>query len=264
MSRRATSSQHPSERLVGLVQIRQHRMKTKPGAIVHRRAFLLGMRVDQRRVDIDHDPLRPHPQAPRPIPRRRTRGAQRIKQCRLARDPIDQPKRRRIRSDRTEQRLLIPDRPKIRQAIAAVGEHHREIPNTRPGSCRPRRSRTPTSAAERSRVSPTRSATSPSNAAPACETKPSPSAATSTVKLRPSRCTFKVNLPSRSCGRRTPTESPLRRTVPRPRPSGPQLLHERSGLRTPPPSTGNPWKFRSVGSRGYANSAASRANGWRT
>ena len=129
MSRRATPSQHPGQRLVRLVQIRQHRVKTKPGAIVHRRAFLLGMRVDQRRVDIDHYPLRPHPQAPRPIARRRTRAAQRIKQCRLAPDPIDQPERRRVRSDRTEQRLLIPDRPKIRQAIAAVGEHHREIPN---------------------------------------------------------------------------------------------------------------------------------------
>ena len=171
------------------------------------------------------------PQAPRPIARRRTRAAQRIKQCRLAPDPIDQPERRRVRSDRTERRLLIRTARRSDKQSPPSASITARSRTTRPGSCRPRRSRTPTNATERSRVSPTRSATSPSNAAPAWETKPSPSAATSTVKLRPLRCTFKVNLPSRSCGRRTPTESPLRRTVPRPRPSGPQLLHERSGLR---------------------------------
>jgi hypothetical protein len=82
----------------------------------------------------DHDPLGRHPDAPGTIPRRRTRGAQRIEQRRLAGDPIDQPERRRVRSDRPEQRLLIPDRAKVRQTVAAVGEHHREIRITRPGS----------------------------------------------------------------------------------------------------------------------------------
>ena len=89
-------------------------MAPEPGAVVHGRAFLLGMRVDQRRIDIDHDPLRPHPQTPRAIPRRRTRDAQRNKQLRLASDPVDHPERRRVRRDRTKQRLLIPNRPKIR------------------------------------------------------------------------------------------------------------------------------------------------------
>ena len=129
MSRRATSPQHPGERLVRLVQIREDRMKPEPGAVVHRRAFLLGMRVDERRVDIDHDPLGANTEAPRALPRGRTRGAQRVKQRRLAGDRVDQPKRRRVRRDRPEQRLLIPHRAQVRQTVAAVGEHHREIPN---------------------------------------------------------------------------------------------------------------------------------------
>ena len=87
------------------------------------------MRVDQRRVDIDHDPLRTHPQIPRALPRDCTRRAQRVKQRRLAGDRVDQPERRRVRSDRPEQRLLIPHRAQVRQAVAAVSEHHREIPN---------------------------------------------------------------------------------------------------------------------------------------
>ena len=85
------------------------------------------MRVDQRRVDIDHDPLGTNTQTPRAFARRRSRGAQRVKQCRLGGDPVDQPKRRRVRRDRPEQRLLIADRAQVRQTIAAVGEHHRQI-----------------------------------------------------------------------------------------------------------------------------------------
>jgi hypothetical protein len=51
------------------------------------------------------------------------------KQRSFAGDPVDQPKRRRVRRDRPEQRLVITHRPQVRQTIAAVGEHHREIPN---------------------------------------------------------------------------------------------------------------------------------------
>jgi len=39
------------------------------------------------------------------------------------------PKRGRVRRDRPEQRLLIAHRPQIRHALAAVGEHHRQITN---------------------------------------------------------------------------------------------------------------------------------------
>ena len=92
----------------------------------------------------------------------------------------------------------------------------------------PRRARIGARPHESACVSPSRSAASASSAAPACET--SPSGATSTVKRRPSRVTFEVILPSRSCRLQHPAESLLRRTVKRPRPSGPQLLHAPSGL----------------------------------
>src|ERR1019366_1122498 len=38
-------------------------------------------------------------------------------------------KRRRVRGDRSEQRLLIAHRSKVRKTVAAVGEHHRQIPD---------------------------------------------------------------------------------------------------------------------------------------
>jgi hypothetical protein len=104
-------------------------MEPEPGAVVHPRAFLLGMRVDQRRVDIDHDPLGTNTQSPRALPRRRTRRTQRIKQLGLVGDPVDQPERRRVRRDLTEQRRLITDRPQVRETVAAIREHHREIPD---------------------------------------------------------------------------------------------------------------------------------------
>lgn len=104
-------------------------MKPEPGAVVHGRALLLGVRVDQRRVDIDHDPVRSHPKIPRPLPRTRPGRPEHVKQRGIAGDPVDQPKRRRVRCDRPEQRLLITHRAQVRQAVPAIGEHHREIPN---------------------------------------------------------------------------------------------------------------------------------------
>ena len=74
-------------------------------------------------------PLRSDPEIPRALPGSRPRRAQRLKQCRLAGDPINQPKRRGVRSDRSEQRPLTPDRPKVRQTVPTVGEHDREIPH---------------------------------------------------------------------------------------------------------------------------------------
>src|SRR4051794_18602489 len=101
---------------------------------------------------------------------------------------------------------------------------------TWPGSWPPPRWRSGRNRADSARVSPVFSATPTSNALPACDTKPSPSDVTSTVKRRPSRITFKVTLPSSHLGPRHTEECRLRRTVQRPRSSGPQLLHEQSGL----------------------------------
>ena len=74
-----------------LVEIREHRVEPEPGAVVHRRALLLGMRVHERRVDIDHDPLRANTENPRALPRDRARSTQRVKQRGLTGDPVDQP-----------------------------------------------------------------------------------------------------------------------------------------------------------------------------
>src|SRR4051794_1944136 len=64
----------------------------------------------------------------------------------------------------------------------------------------------------------------------ACDTSPPPSGTTSTVKRRPSRCTFKVIPPEPGLRTSAPEDSLLRRTVERPRSTGPLLRHERSGL----------------------------------
>jgi hypothetical protein len=102
-------------------------VKAEAALEVHRGAFLLGMRADQRRVDIDHDARRSRAQLPRARSGSRPRGAQRLERLRLAGKPVDQPERRRVRRDRAKQRLLIAHRPQVRQAVAAVGEHHRQI-----------------------------------------------------------------------------------------------------------------------------------------
>src|SRR3954447_3041664 len=101
---------------------------------------------------------------------------------------------------------------------------------TRPRSCPPRRSRILARPSDNAAVRPSLSAASANSPAPACDTSPSPSDATSTVKRRPSRDTLKVILPSRGFDLRHAEESLLNRTVRRPRPPGPQLLHARSGL----------------------------------
>src|SRR5208282_6467876 len=64
---------------------------------------------------------------PETLARPRMGGAQRVQQLRLRRDPVDHPERRRIRGDRAEQRFLLTDRPEIRHALPAIGEHHRQI-----------------------------------------------------------------------------------------------------------------------------------------
>ena len=239
VERGVARSQQARQRFARLVEVGLQRVKPEAALVVPGGALLLGMRGDQRRVDIDHDPLgRPSPAPmPAPAPRRAPRG--RVKQPRLGGDPVDQPKRRRVRRDRPEQRLLIAHRAQVRQAVAAIGEHHRQIPD-HPARVMPAAplDAPPPARTTAPRVSPTRSATSASNAAPACDTKPSPSAVTSTVNRRPSRCTLKVNLPSSILQASKPAESLLRRTVPRPRPPGPRLLHARSGLN---PSDGTPF-----------------------
>jgi hypothetical protein len=43
------------------------------------------------------------------------------------RDPVDHPKRRRVRRHLPEQHVLLTNGTEVRHALAAVGQHHREI-----------------------------------------------------------------------------------------------------------------------------------------
>ncbi len=151
-------------------------------------------------------------------------------QRRIGSDRRDHPKGGRVGSDRAEQRLLLAHGAQVGQAVAAVGQHHRQVAHdaARIVPAAPLAHRRQTLRQRRRQAEPVgRLGQQP---APACDTSPSPSDATSTVKRRPSRCTLKVILPSRGFDLRHAEESLLSRTVQRPRPPGPQLLHARSGL----------------------------------
>jgi hypothetical protein len=56
-----------------------------------------------------------------------------LQQSRVSGDPVDHPERCRVGGDRPEQHLLVAHRPKIRKAIAAVGQHHRQVPDDAAG-----------------------------------------------------------------------------------------------------------------------------------
>ena len=119
--------QQTAQRLARLIGVGLQRVKPVAALVVPGRLLLLGVRGDQRRVDVDRQPLRRAVQLPEPLARPRVRRAQRVQQPRVGGDPVDHPKRGRVRRDRPEQRLLIAHRAEIRHALAAVGEHHRQI-----------------------------------------------------------------------------------------------------------------------------------------
>ena len=120
-------AQHHRERLPRLIRIRAERVEPVPVLVVPGRPLLLGVRGDQRRVHIDRKPAGRTVQLPEPLACAGVRRAQRVQHPRLRRDPVEHPERGRVRRDRPEQRVLLPDRPEIRDALAAVGQHHREI-----------------------------------------------------------------------------------------------------------------------------------------
>ena len=66
-------------------------------------------------------------QLPEPGAGARVRDTDRVQQPWLRRDPVDHPKRGRVRGHRPEQRVLLTDRTEDRHALAAVGQHHRKI-----------------------------------------------------------------------------------------------------------------------------------------
>jgi hypothetical protein len=122
-------SQLAGQRLAGLIGVGQHRTKPEAALECARCAFLVGVRTDQRGIEIDRQPLGRADQLPRPLAGARMRRPQPTEPVRIASDRVDNPKRGRVRADRPEQRRLVTHRAQITQRIAAVGQHHRQIPN---------------------------------------------------------------------------------------------------------------------------------------
>jgi hypothetical protein len=85
------------------------------------------VRRNQRRVDADHDPRGRSTGVPCVLARPRASGAQRLKQRRVGGDRVDDSERRRVRGDVPEQRLLVAHGAQVWQAVAAVGQHHRQV-----------------------------------------------------------------------------------------------------------------------------------------
>jgi hypothetical protein len=95
--------------------------------------LLVRVRRDQRRVEVEHDPLGPGAEHPGPLARPGTRRAQPLQHPLLA-QRVDHPPGRRVRGHATEQVLLVAQRAEIRQAVAAVGQHYAQVTHDLAGS----------------------------------------------------------------------------------------------------------------------------------
>jgi hypothetical protein len=105
--------QQARQPLPGLIGVGLQRVKAVAALVVAGRLLLLRVRAHQRRVDIDRQPLGRAVQLPEALARTRMRDTQRLQEPGVGGDPIDHPKRRRIRRDRPTQRLLITDRTEV-------------------------------------------------------------------------------------------------------------------------------------------------------
>jgi len=204
------------QRLARLVEVGEQRMKAEAALEVARCALLVGVRTDQRRVDVDRRLLGRPCELPSARPRVGVRGPQRS-------SPPSSRASWSITRNAVESEATAPNsgawsrtaRRSARQSPPSASITARSR-TTRPGSWPERRSRSPASTLDSAWVKPVLPATCESSADPACETNPPPSAVTSTVKLRPSHCTFKVILLSSLFDSRQAEESLLSRTLRRP------------------------------------------------
>ena len=111
--------------LTRLVQETMQRVEAEAALAVRAGALLVGVALEQLRVEVERDRCRPRPQCPRPLARASPRCTDR-RQLRLA-ERVQQPRRGRVRGDRAEQIGLLRQRPQIGNAIAAVDHRRREI-----------------------------------------------------------------------------------------------------------------------------------------
>jgi hypothetical protein len=125
----ALPAQHAGQRLAGLVEVRQQRVKPEAALERPRGTVLVGVRGDQRGVDVDHDPPRRAP-AFQALRRARAR-ASRSAPSSVGSAAIRSMTRKAVASEATgaEQRLLVAHGAQVGQAVAAVGQHHRQVPH---------------------------------------------------------------------------------------------------------------------------------------
>jgi len=124
---RVAGSQLTGQRLAGLIRVGEQRVKAIAALERARRPVLLGMAGDQRRVQVDRQLARGAKELPRPCSRPGVCGPQPLQAGRVTRDLIDESERRRGRGNTPEQRRLITHRLQVREAVPAVGKHHRQV-----------------------------------------------------------------------------------------------------------------------------------------
>jgi len=132
---RVAGTQDARRGLLRFVEVAEHRVKAKAALVVAGGILFVGVRADQRGVEVEHDPLGLCPERPGPLARLRARLAQPTEHP-LVRERVDHPPCRRVRGNAAKEVLLVAQRPKIREAIAAVGEHHAEVAHDLPGIVR--------------------------------------------------------------------------------------------------------------------------------
>jgi hypothetical protein len=195
--------QQTGERLAGAiatVQVRQQRIEPEAALGGPGRTLLWRVCIQQRAVHINgQQPLGVRTSPPRRRSGVGAGGAQAGEPVGVTGDPFHHPPRRRGGGDRAEQLGLLTQDGKITQAVAAVGQQHRQVPQHR-ARVVPCRGVSPRPARhESARVSPSRSASSPSSAAPVCPAIPSPSQVTSNRIGGLVACTRKVPSSVREC-----------------------------------------------------------------
>ena len=188
-------------------------MKAVAALDVARRALLVGVRREQRGVEIDRDPTRGTGELPDVRASPSVRAVQRVDHPRRGGDPVDHPKRRGVRRHPPEQRRLIAHRAQIGEAVAAVGEHHRQVTD------HASRVMTTAAGAQPGKLTRQRPGQASAISDPGEQTAAGVGHQTGSVRRdisyirRPSRVTFKVILQSRTTGLRHPEESLPWRTV---------------------------------------------------
>ncbi len=118
--------QPASQCFAGGVEIGHQRVEPEPALVGRCRSLFLGVRADQRGVEVDHVEPRIHPSCPRLLT---GLGAG---YCDLLQhgviDGLEGSPRRRVRRHVLEQAGLVTQHRQIRGPGAAISDHHRQIP----------------------------------------------------------------------------------------------------------------------------------------